>query len=118
MRITARKREGVGGLKLGPTQYLRVRSNPFKLIHWGQALYAYRSWDGSYTKYNTISDFLQTWEVTSSNAHRIRLPWLKEEHGLGDVAGHFFALFGIYPTENCGCPDRKEWWNWLLVFTS
>jgi hypothetical protein len=117
MNITARRREGAGGLKFGEEAYLQVRSNPFRLLGMGQALYVWRRWNDDKFSFNTISGFLRVWDVTSSNAHRIRLPWLKEEHGLGEVAANFFALFGVYPKKDCGCPDRKEWWDWLLVFT-
>jgi hypothetical protein len=95
---------------------LKVTTNPLCVFGIGCAIYVtYRDVQAR-MRYKTISDFLDAWVIHGAQTRHIRLPFLKYEHGLGSVAGALFAKFGIYPTPNCGCPDRKMWWDWLCVF--
>jgi hypothetical protein len=95
---------------------LDVKTNPMCVFGCGHAIYvSYRDAEAK-ARYRTISDFLRAWVIHGAQTKHIRVPFLKYEHGLGSVAGALFARFGIYPTPNCGCPDRKMWWDWLCSF--
>jgi hypothetical protein len=98
---------------------LKVRTNIFSWkLGWGAALYV-TALDPDFpgvVKYPTISGFLDQWEILSSEIRNIYVPFLKKRQLLGNVAGRLFARMGIYPTKDCGCPDRKEWWNNLVAF--
>lgn len=101
---------------------LHVRSNWFGALHWGDSITTIEEpEEGSKVaevhRYKTVTDFLAEWDIIVSKQVTIRVPFLKHKVGLGTVAGAFFAFFGIYPTGDCGCPDRKRWWNFLLAFT-
>lgn len=95
--------------------HLDVRSNPFGALHMGPSI-TITNEHGIKVSYETISDFLDNWEILGSRQIQIPVPFLRDKVGLGTVAGKFFAFFHVYPTENCGCPDRKQWWNWLMAF--
>lgn len=120
MKILARKRSSEGGV-YSELFHLQVSSNPLGALHLGNSITIYGNdmGDGYGTwseSYKTISDFLDEWEILGSRQIQIPAPFIKDKVGLGTVAGKFFAFFHVYPTENCGCPDRKTWWNWLLAF--
>lgn len=103
---------------------LDVRTNPFSMFHIGKAIKVkgYTFVDGELNElpgtvsYDTIAMFLTEWIVITSDKLRIKLPIIKKEHGLGDVVGAVLAKVGIHPRGDCGCPSRKEWFNWLLSF--
>jgi hypothetical protein len=95
---------------------LDVKTNPLCVFGCGHAIYvSYRDVEAK-ARYRTISDFLRAWVIHGAMTHHVRIPFIKYEHGLGEVAGKVFARLGIFPTPNCGCNDRKMWWNFLLVF--
>src|SRR6266702_2534979 len=98
---------------------LHVTSNWFGALHWGDSIHLTEETANGKSQvqgYRTVSDFLAEWNILLSKQKTIRVPFLKHKVGLGTVAGELFARLGIYPTNNCGCGDRKMWWNWLMAF--
>ncbi|SRR5712692_7820587 len=109
------KRRGDSRVRL-----LHVKSNVFGALHWGDSIRVVDEGEeriaGGIYRYKTVTDFLSEWNIIVSKQKEVRVPFLRHKYGLGTVAGAFFALFGIYPKGDCGCPDRKKWWNWLMAF--
>jgi hypothetical protein len=116
MIIKAQRRYGLGGNKLLAEQALKVRTNPLGVLRIGNSIRYENLCTGGTNSYRTITDFLREWSIASADTRLVRLPFIIHRHGLGDVAGAFFARLGVYPKGDCGCSDRKEWWNWLLKF--
>jgi hypothetical protein len=115
---TSRHLKSLGGMLTGDVR-LRVYTNPLSPIRgMGNAIRVEPvDFRGAPITYATISAFLDAWDIKGSKRRNIRVPFLKRVHPLGNLAGYWFSRFGIYPTPNCGCPDRKEWWNFLFAFT-
>ncbi len=98
---------------------LHVTSNWFGALHWGDSIHLTEetaNGKSQVQRYRTVTDFLAEWNILLSKQKTIRVPFLKHKVGLGTVAGRFFALLGIFPKGDCGCGDRKTWWNFLLAF--
>lgn len=97
----------------GRVYVLSVRSNPLGFFHFGNSLRL----AGGFETYKTVTDFMETWQVLSSNRHTVCLPFLKDEHGLGDVVAFFAEKFPLWIKQFFrGCTDRQAWLNWNLAF--
>jgi len=99
---------------------LHVTSNWFGALHWGDSIHLTEetaNGKSQVQRYRTVSDFLAEWNILLSKQVTIRVPFLRHKYGLGTVVGIVLAFFHIFPHGDCGCPDRKAWYNWLFAVT-
>ena len=126
-RSTAQRDTTQAGYLPSFSYTITVRSNPLaalqnklRFVPWFRDLHSVTVVNNPFhvrVRYKTVSDFLSTWHINYADTKVIRIPFLKHKVGGGDA---FASVAERFPLRIKllfdGCLDRREWFNWNVVF--